>query len=208
MKANQTALVLVEFQNDFTTEKGALHRAVKTVMESSNMLKNTIETVEKAREAGVTIIHAPISFVEGFYKITSHPYGILKGGVDSNAFVKDTWGCKIVDSLTPRSGDIIVEGKRGFDTFARTNLDFILRSKGITNLVLTGFLTDCCVESRMRSGYEKGFKVFTLTDCMAATSQEEHDAAIKYTYPMFSRAIKHEDFLSSIETENKVQEVV
>ena len=64
----------------------------------------------------------------------------------------------------------MIEGKRGLDTFASTNLDFILRSKGIDTIVLGGFLTNCCVESTMRTGYENGYRVITLTDCVAATS--------------------------------------
>ena len=91
--------------------------------------------------------------------------------------------------MAPQDGDIVIEGKRGLDTFASTNLDFILRSKGIKNVALGGFLTNCCVESTMRSAYEKGFNVFTLTDCVAATSQAEHDNAITYDYPMFSHPV-------------------
>ena len=52
---------------------------------------------------------------------------------------------------------MVVEGKRGLDTFATTNLDFILRARGITTIALGGFLTNCCVESTMRTGYEKGY---------------------------------------------------
>ena len=80
----------------------------------------------------------------------------------------------------------MIEGKRGLDTFASTNLDFILRSKGIETVILAGFLTNCCVESTMRTAYENGYRVITLTDCTAATSAEEHDNAIAYDYPMFS----------------------
>ena len=103
--------------------------------------------------------------------------------VESNAFVKGSWGAEIIDELAPEKTDIVVEGKRGLDTFASTNLDFILRSRGIRNVALGGFLTNCCVESTMRSAYEKGFNVFTLTDCVAATSQEEHDNAISQGLP-------------------------
>ncbi len=133
------------------------------------------------------MIHAPISFADGYHEITDHPYGILAGVVDNKAFVKGTWGADIVDDLAPQADDIVIEGKRGLDTFASTNLDFILRSKGIKTVALGGFLTNCCVESTMRSAYEKGFDVVTLTDCVAATSQPEHDNAIQYDYPMFSR---------------------
>jgi nicotinamidase-related amidase len=182
-----TALLLIEYQNDFTSEGGVLHKAVAGVMAETNMLSNTAAVVKAARTRGVTVMHAPITFAEGYGELTRHPYGILKGVVDGNAFVKGSWGAAIIDSLAPQKGDIVVEGKRGLDTFASTNLDFILRSKGIKTLALGGFLTNCCVESTMRTAYEHGFDVITLTDCVAATSGEEHRNAIKYDYPMFSR---------------------
>ncbi len=194
-----TAVVLIEFQNDFTSDGGALHGAVKDVMESTNMLENAKKLVDDARAAGATIIHAPIRFADGYGEINDHPYGILAGVVDSKAFVKDSWGAEIVEDLAPQADDIVVEGKRGLDTFASTNLDFILRSKGIKTIALGGFLTNCCVESTMRSAYEKGFDVVTLTDCVAATSQAEHDNAIEYDYPMFSRPMVSDEFTGMLE---------
>jgi nicotinamidase-related amidase len=182
----RTAVVLIEYQNDFTSEGGALHGAVATVMEQTGMLENTRRLVDAARQAGATIVHAPITFAPGYGEIAPNPYGILKGVVDSTAFVKGEWGSEIVDSLAPNPGDVVVEGKRGLDTFATTNLDFILRARGITTIALGGFLTNCCVESTMRTGYEKGYEVITLSDCVAATSPEEHDNALKFDYPMFS----------------------
>ena len=196
-----TAVVLIEFQNDFTSDGGALHGAVQGVMDSTHMMENTKKLVDEAHAAGATVIHAPISFAEGYNEITDHPYGILAGVVDNKAFVKGTWGAEIVDDLTPGPDDIVIEGKRGLDTFASTNLDFILRSKGIKRVALGGFLTNCCVESTMRSAYEKGFDVVTLTDCVAATSEEEHQNAIKYDYPMFSRPMTSEEFTGTLKGE-------
>ena len=193
-----TAVVLIEFQNDFTSDGGALHGAVEGVMESTHMLENTKKLVEEARAAGATIIHAPIRFAEGYNEITDHPYGILAGVVDNKAFVKDSWGAEFVEDLAPQADDIVLEGKRGLDSFASTNIDFILRSKGIKTVALGGFLTNCCVESTMRSAYEKGFDVVTLTDCVAATSQEEHDNAIAYDYPMFSRPMTSAEFADTL----------
>ena len=142
--------------------------------------------------------YAPITFVHGYGELSRHPYGILKGVVDGNAFVKGTWGAAIVDQLTPADGDIVIEGKRGLDTFASTNLDFILRSKGVKTLILGGFLTNCCVESTMRTGYEHGYDVITLVDCVAATSSEEHKNAIKYDYPMFSKPMPSSELLGQL----------
>jgi nicotinamidase-related amidase len=203
----KTAVVMIEFQNDFTTEGGSLHDAVKGVMESSNMLEHAQETVAKAREMGATIIHAPITFAEGYPELGEHPYGILKGVVDTNSFRKGTWGADFAEEMQPQEGDLIVEGKRGLCAFSSTNLDFILRGRGIENVALGGFLTNCCVESSMRTAYEKGFNVFTLTDCVAATSEEEHRVAIEKDYPMFSRPVDHHEFLSYLSGEKETAEV-
>ena len=162
------------------------------------MLANTQRVVDAAREAGAAVLHAPITFAEGYREITAHPYGILAGVVDTNAFVKGSWGAAITDDLAPAPDDIVVEGKRGLDTFASTNLDFILRSKGIDTIALGGFLTNCCVESTMRTGYENGYQVVTLTDCVAATSVEEHENALQYDYPMFSQPMTSDAFIAEL----------
>jgi ureidoacrylate peracid hydrolase len=198
MDAKKTALVLIEFQNDFTSEGGTLHGAVKDVMAKNNMLANTVETATRAREAGCTIVHAPITFKEGYGELSDAPYGILKGVVDSKSFIQGSWGAAIVDALKPQPGDIIIEGKRGLCGFASTNLDFILRSRAIDTLALGGFLTNCCVESTMRTGYEKGYNVVTLTDCTAAMSDEEQKLATEKNYPMFSRPMTHDEFLREL----------
>jgi nicotinamidase-related amidase len=179
MDPKRTAVVLIEYQNDFTSEGGTLHDAVKPVMNSTNMLANTLETVKKARELGATIVHAPITFTDDYHELTPEPYGILKGVVDSKSFRKGSWGSEIVEELKPEPQDIVIEGKRGLDGFASTNLDFVLRSRGITNIALGGFLTTCCVESTMRTGYEKGYNGITLKDCIATLSEEEQGSPSK-----------------------------
>ena len=194
-----TALLLIEYQNDFTSEGGALHNGVKAVMKSTNMLGNTSRVAKEARAAGVTVMYAPISFAKGYREITSEPYGVLKGVVDTNAFVRGTWGEQIVDSLKPEADDIVVEGKRGLDTFASTNLDFILRSRGIKTLVVAGFLTNCCVESTARTGYERGFSIVALSDCTATLSEEEQRFTFEKNLPMFARILTHEQFLSDLD---------
>ncbi len=196
-----TAVVLIEYQNDFTTEGGALHGAVKEVMDDTGMLANSQRLVEEARRAGATVVHAPISFAAGYGELgdPDKVYGILKGVVDSNAFVKGSWGAQICDQMSPQAGDIVVEGKRGLDTFATTNLDFVLRSNDIKTVILGGFLTNCCVESTMRTAYERGYDVITLTDCTAATSAEEQTVATARDYPMFSKPMTSSEAVEALQ---------
>ncbi len=205
MNPKETAVVLIEYQNDFTSKGGTLHDAVKPVMDSTKMLPNTVEMVKKARELGATIVHAPITFTGDYHELSAQPYGILKGVVDSKSFRKGTWGAEIVDDLKPQEQDIVVEGKRGLDGFASTNLDFILRSRGIKTIALGGFLTNCCVESTMRTGYERGYDVVTLKDCTAALSDEEQRLAGEKNYPMFSRPMNHQEFLTELSGDQRIQ---
>ena len=198
---SKTAVVLIEYQNDFTSDGGALHGAVKDVMDDTGMLANSQKMVDEARRAGATIVHAPITFAEGYGELgdPDKVYGILKGVIDSNAFVKGTWGAEICDEMAPQKGDIVVEGKRGLDTFATTNLDFVLRANDIETVMLGGFLTNCCVESTMRTAYEHGYNVITLTDCTAATSSEEQTVATSRDYPMFSKPMTSDEAIGTLQ---------
>ncbi|MGY2361101.1 cysteine hydrolase [Pseudomonas azotoformans] len=198
MNPNATALVLIEFQNDFTTAGGVFHDAVKDVMHQSDMLANTATTVQQARALGVKIIHLPIQFTEGYPELTTRDYGILKGVADGAAFLSGSWGAEITEAISRETGDILVEGKRGLDGFATTGLDLVLRNNGIQNLVVAGFLTNCCVEGTVRSGYEKGYNVVTLADCTATFTDEQQKAAENFTLPMFSKVLRHTEFLGAL----------
>jgi len=193
-----TALILIEFQNEFTSEGGKLYPAVSEVMKQNNMLANSVETVKIAREKGIKIFHAAITFSEDFRELSSTPYGILGNVKGGQCFVKGTWNADYVDEMKPSPEDIIVLGKSGLCGFESTNLQFLLGQNGIQTVALAGFLTNCCVESTMRAAYEKGFKVITLTDCTAATSPEAQDAAVKYTFPMFSVPLTHDEFFAKL----------
>lgn len=223
--ANKTALVLIEYQNEFASEGGKLHPAVKPVMDNSNMLANSIETTNAARTKGAKIMHTPILFSPDFRELSPNAYGILGNVKNGECFVKGTWGADFCEGMKPEDKDIVVSGKTGLCGFESTNLQFLLGHNHIEYVVLGGFLTNCCVESTMRAAYEKGFKVITLTDCTAATSLEEQvctetiffhycslllilmilllalfrqDAAVKYTYPMFSVPMTHGEFLEKL----------
>ena len=198
MNPNATALDRIEFQNDFTTPGGVFHDAVKDVMHQSDMLANTATTVQQARKSGVRIIHLPIQFADGYPELTTRDYGILKGVADGSAFRTGSWGAEITDAIPRETSDILVEGKRGLDGFATTGLDLVLRNNGIHNLVVAGFLTNCCVEGTVRSGYEKGYNVVTLTDCTATFTEEQQKAAENFTLPMFSQALRHTEFLDAL----------
>ena len=199
MDPKSTAVVLIEYQNDFTSDGGTLHGAVKTVMDKTNMLANTVETVKKARELGATIVYAPITFTDDYHELSPTPYGILKGVVDSKSFRQGTWGAAIVDVLKPEPSDIVIEGKRGLDGFATTNLDFILRSRGISTIALGGFsdqlLRRIDDADRIREGLRRDH-----AQGLHGDGERGRAAGRGRGDSMFSKPMTHDEFLSSLES--------
>jgi len=193
-----TALLLIEFQNEFTTEGGKMHGAVKDSMAATGMLEKAAKTAAAAREKGVTVIHAPISFAEDGSDNPNKGLGILAGCHGGKLFTEGTWNADFHESMKPADGDVVVKGKKGLDAFPGTDLESILKSKGIETLALCGFLTNCCVESSMRTAYEKGYNTITLTDCCATTSADGHKGATEGTFGMFSAPMTAEDFIAKL----------
>merc|ERR1711998_681648 len=109
-----------------------------------------------------------------------------------------TWNAEFCKEFSPQEGDTVVVGKRGLDAFPNTNLEELLIAKGIETVALCGFLTNCCVESTIRTAYEKGFNTVTLTDCCATTSEEGQKAAIEGTFGMFSKTMTAEEFKAEL----------
>jgi len=197
----KSALVLIEFENEFTTEGGKLHDSVKKVMDETDMLRKTVATKDLCKSKGIKCIYSLISFDASGEDNPNKGLGILKGCAEGQLFLKNTWGADHYEPLRPKEDDIIVEGKKGLDAFPGTNLEKHLVDHGIETVILCGFLTNCCVESTMRTAYEKGFNVITLKDCCATQSTEAHMAATEGTFNMFSTPMSAEDFAKMIASE-------
>jgi nicotinamidase-related amidase len=172
-------------------------------MLKTNMLANSKRVADEMRRAGCTVIHCPISFEPGHHEISENSYGILAGVKEGQAFISGEWGADFCEAMKPQNGDLIVKGKSGLCGFQSTNLDFLLRQIGCKNVVLGGFLTNCCVESTMRTAYEMGYRVLTLVDCVAATSNEAQDATLKYNFGMFSIVTTSTDIMASLPLREK-----
>ena len=205
----KTAIVCIEFQNEFATEGGKLYPAVAPVMQSNNMLANTVGVCQLARECGAVVFHSPISFGADASDNPNRNLGILAGCNNDSLFTAGTWNAEICDAMKPAVGDVVITGKKGLDAFPGTNLEAKLKEHGIETIVLTGFLTNCCVESTMRKAYEKGFNVITLTDCTAATSAagQEGAAGPNGTFGMFSTPMAADDFKPQLEAAKNVAKV-
>lgn len=200
MKAEETAIVFIEFQNDFCKEGGGLYGGVKEQIAAQNTIVNAKDCIEKARGKALTLI-MPILFEEDYCDAGCE--GVLGpihvGAIESKSFRKGTWGGAIIDELKPTNMDIVVDGKRTLDGFNSSNIDFLLRVNCIKNVAFCGFLTNVCVEGTARSAYDKGFKVFLLKDCCAALSGEEQKYVEEKFFPLIGEVMDHQKFLDNLE---------
>merc|ERR1711977_282112 len=175
----KTALVAIEFQNEFTAAGGKLHDAVKGVMQETGMLAKAAKAAADVRAAGGVVIHVPIMFKADASDNPNKGVGILAGCAKDSLFTEKTWNTEFCAEMAPKEGDLVVKGKKG----------------------LGGFLTNCCVESTMRTACEKGYNTVTLTDGCATTSAEGHAAATGGTFGMFSAPMTAAEFSAKIAAE-------
>ena len=198
MKAQETALVLIEFQNEFCKEGGKLNPGVNGEIARQGTIDNAVKLSQGAREKGAVVIHAPFIFNPTYYD-EHQMVGIVKAVADAEAFQADSWGSEIIDELKPAESDRVVGGKCTLCGFNNTDLDEILKNTGVKNVVTAGFLTNFCVESTSRTAYDRGYSVTIIKDATAATSPEEQEHAEAKIFPAIGHVMTTDEFLAQLD---------
>ena len=90
---------------------------------------------------------------------------------------KGSWDGKVIDQLAP-VGDEMIFPKSSSSVFISTHIDYVLRNLGVRQLVISGLVTDQCVESAIRDACDLGYLVTQVTDACLTYSQERHDNSI------------------------------
>jgi ureidoacrylate peracid hydrolase len=174
MKPNETAVIVVDMQNAYASVGGYVDIAGFDVAGAAGAIAKTKAVLDAARAAEVTVIFFQNGWDKDYVEAGTpgspnwHKSNALKTmrarpELAGTLLAKGTWDYAIVDDLQPQPGDIVIPKTR-YSGFFNTNIDSVLRARGIRNLVFTGVATNVCVESSLRDAFHLEYFAVVLED--------------------------------------------
>jgi len=179
-----TALLIVDMQNDFCAAGGLVDKAGRDISELQKAAARLPAFIATAREAGNLIV-----FVRCVYSSDNNLYlsdvfleqaarQRAGAGTQYPMCQEGTWNAEFYGDVKPQAGDVVVS-KHRYSAFHNTDLDLILRSHGIRTVVLTGVLSNVCVETTAREAFVRDYYVVMVEDGTASCQQEDHAMTLK-----------------------------
>jgi nicotinamidase-related amidase len=183
-------LLLVDPYNDFLSEGGKLWPLVAEVAEAVGLHRNLAAITATFRSSGRSLFVVPHHRAEpDDFAGWDHPSPYQVDSARAQVFARGSWGGDWHPDFAPQPGDVIVKEHWGSSGFANTDLDFLLKQKGVSHLVLVGLVANTCIESTARFAVELGYHVTLVRDATAAFSREAMHAAHEINAPTFAHAL-------------------
>lgn len=187
---DRTALLFVDPYNDFLSPGGKLWDRVEPIARELSLHDNLRAILAAVRAAGIKVFIVPHRrWSPGDYQGWDHatPYQIASA--QAQVFAQGSWGGEWHPDFAPRPGDILAKEHSGGSGFANTDLDYLLKQHGASDVIGVGLLANTCVEGTSRFASELGYRVTLVKDATAAFSHEAMRAAHELNAPTYAHAV-------------------
>jgi nicotinamidase-related amidase len=203
----QTALIVIDMQRDFLLPGGFGESLGNDVDQLLKVVPSLADLIAAARAAGIMVIHTR----EGHEPdLSDCPPAKLNRGAPSKRIgddgrygrilIRGEYGHDIVDELAPLPSEVVLD-KPGKGSFYATDLELMLRNRGVKSLIVTGVTTEVCVHTTVREANDRGFECLVLEDCCGSYFPEFHEVAIRMISAqggIFGWVASSEDLLSAL----------
>ncbi len=199
MNPKTTAILFIEFQNEFVRPGGQCFNLVRDEMVRQHTLPHCIKLMEVARKKGILCVQVP--FISQADFIERHGVsGLVKNLHQQGAFKLGTWGADLIEEMRIKDefGDVRIQGKCAISAFEHTQLEQVLRDRGIRHVIVCGYLTNVCVEGTARSAYDRGFAVTIARDATAAADPAHQAYVENVIAPMIGQALTVDEIESKL----------